>query len=205
MIAIILSLTIGPAILQAASPAQSKLDAVWRRVRQSGAYRFAADVTQTTTPQATVGIGDGRWRYPWRLDELFDDETFEVSVRATDVAGHETVVTKQVEVDIVAPTPGEVTLMYTNGAGERLPMEPGDVLPDARELDVSWSDAGANQYGVAFSQTLNPDPESLTFHDGPGVHVQPVGPGERWYVTIHNLNEVDNAAIYTVGPFITAE
>ncbi len=166
---------------------------------------YSVEVSIDGGPWDMAGMSDGRWRYPWRLDHPVDGETFEVNVRATDVADHETVVTRQVEVDIVAPTPGEVTLMYTTSTGERLSMEPGDVLQDARELDVSWSDAGAHQYGVAFSQTFETDPDSLTFYDGPGVHVQPVGPGERWYVTIRLIDQVDNDSVYSVGPFITAE
>ncbi len=56
---IVFSLAAGPLRSQATDPAQSELDAVWQRVHQSGAYRFNADVTQTTTPLATT-INAGR-------------------------------------------------------------------------------------------------------------------------------------------------
>ena len=43
-----------PSLVQAQRSPQGELDEVWARVQESGAYRFSADIVQTTTPQATV-------------------------------------------------------------------------------------------------------------------------------------------------------
>ena len=48
------SLLLGTSHLWGASEETAALDAVWARVAQSGAYRFSADIRQTSTPPATV-------------------------------------------------------------------------------------------------------------------------------------------------------
>lgn len=79
---------------------------------------------------------EGRWRWPWRFATPPDGESFQVTVRAIDIAGRRTEFTEQVTVDLVAPQPGAVTLAYVNSAGEKTPIQPGAVLTDAGALEV---------------------------------------------------------------------
>ncbi len=54
LVASIVTAALMPSLVQAQRSAKQELDEVWLRVQQSGAYRFSADIEQTTTPQATV-------------------------------------------------------------------------------------------------------------------------------------------------------
>jgi hypothetical protein len=42
-----------PSALAAPSP-EDEVQAAWRRVRESGAYHFSADIRQTTVPRSTI-------------------------------------------------------------------------------------------------------------------------------------------------------
>ena len=157
-------------------------------------------------PWDRAGVQDGQWRYSWYLHEPANGQTFEVSVRATDVAGHEFTVAEQVEVDIVPPTPGEVTLTYTDSEGKQMPMVPGEVLGDAVSIEAAWGlgsgEDGPIHYAVGFSATSVIDPEDLTVYNGPGTHTQDVSAGERWYLTIDYRDDEENNSSFVAGPFI---
>ncbi|MDX1416421.1 MAG: LamG-like jellyroll fold domain-containing protein, partial [Candidatus Promineifilaceae bacterium] len=153
-----------------------------------------------------AGVEDGQWRYPWYLPGAVNGQTFEVRVKATDVAGREDLVTEQVEVDIVPPVPGTITLTYTDRSGQQQPMVPGDSLNDAVSIAAAWGPASAGngpiRYAAGFSQTDLIGDEELTFYNNPGTHTQAVAAGERWFLTIDYIDDVDNVSRYTAGPFI---
>ena len=59
------------------------------------------DVRIDDGPWSRAGVGeDGRWRWPWRFTALPDGETFQVTVRARDLADHTVEITQRVTVDL---------------------------------------------------------------------------------------------------------
>ena len=134
-------------------------------------------------PWDRAGVQDGQWRYSWYLHEPANGQTFKISVRATGVAGHEFTVTEQVEVDIVPPTPGKLTLTYTDSARKQMSMVSGEVLSDAVLVEVTWGlglgEDGPIHYAVGFIATSVINPEDLMVYNGPGTHMQTVSVGER--------------------------
>ncbi len=52
--AVLLAVMLGAQRIQADTSAKQDLAAVWQRVHLAGAYRFSADIEQTTTPQASL-------------------------------------------------------------------------------------------------------------------------------------------------------
>ena len=99
------------------------------------------------------------------------------------MAGHEFTVTEQVEVDIVPPIPGKLTLTYTDSAGKQMSMVSGEVLSDAVLVEVAWGlglgEDGPIHYAVGFIATSVINPEDLMVYNGPGTHMQTVSVGER--------------------------
>jgi hypothetical protein len=151
---------------------------------------------------------EGNWQWQWWFDTPPDGQAFEVSARATDLAGHTTVVTKTVQVDLVAPLPDAIALAYVNRAGERLPVTPGATLTDASALEVSWaatSDGSESiHYEVGFSAGSTPAAADLTRYADAGAHNIPVSPGERWYATVRYVDGGGNTSTVTLGPVFIA-
>ncbi len=93
-----------------------------------------------------AGIVDGVWRAPLYLGQgtLPDGEPAALTARATDVVGHETVVTGTVLVDVVPPTP--VTLGLRGGGA---PLAPGaTVRAVSPTLALTWT-AASDGSGLA--------------------------------------------------------
>ncbi|MEZ4664132.1 MAG: LamG-like jellyroll fold domain-containing protein, partial [Caldilineaceae bacterium] len=148
-------------------------------------------------PWQRAGLDDdGRWQWLWIFDSPPDGESFVVSARATDVAGRTTTVTKTIAVDIVNPTPGEITLAYLTSSGERLPLAPGATLSDAAALEVSWTANRDNRepvrYAVGFGSSSTPTAAELTPYASAGTHSMAVSAGQRWYATVQTVDGAGN-------------
>ncbi len=148
--------------------------------------------------------GNGSWQLPWSLPTEVDGDTFEVSVRATDLAGRTTINTQTVLVDIKAPIPGAINLTYTNSAGQQVPVLPGETVTDAVDLAMSWaaSSDGSSvvSYEVGFSSDSTPTPGDLTAYSAPGTHVQSVAGNQFWFATVQSVDGVGNRRTVTLGP-----
>ncbi|MCB0070603.1 MAG: LamG domain-containing protein, partial [Caldilineaceae bacterium] len=146
---------------------------------------------------------DGRWRYIHFFAHRPEGHEIQVSVRATDVAGHVTMTTDNVFVDADAPRPGDLALFYIDRAGVRHPVAPNTIRVDAAAIGVAWgaaTDATDVAYRVGFSHDFDIAAGDLTTYAAPGEEVRPVAAGERWYARVDYVDAVGNTAGAVLGP-----
>ncbi len=116
--------------------------------------------------QASV-VGD-QWSYPRRPVKLWDGQTSDIDLQATDLGGHVTQVTRSVFADLVPPSPVTITVSYVNSQGLLTPLTPGQTIYDISnpDIQINWTPAtdgsGVRRYYAGLSQQDPPDLAGLT-------------------------------------------
>jgi len=141
------------------------------------------------------------WRYPWYLAKDPDDETYTVTVRAVDAAGHVGQVTKSVTVDLVPPTPVTVTLSYTGSASAGVVVA-GDTIAEPNvTLNMDWTassdGSGVTTYWADWS--LDPAPSALTQVTG-RHYEEAVSQPQPFYAHLVVRDAYGNEQAHTLGP-----
>jgi subtilisin-like proprotein convertase family protein len=91
-----------------------------------------------------TSVVSNTWSGGWRLGGTPDGVTYTVTAQATDVAGHTTLVTQTVLVDLVPPTPVTLTLRSSSGI-----LAPGATVREpSPTLTVTWT-ASSDGSGLA--------------------------------------------------------
>ena len=114
--------------------ALSWLKGAWWTRAASARSRYCR-TTRSTRPRWKAK----RWRAPWYLPAgaLPDNETFTVTVRATDAAGRVTRITPTLRADIVPPSAPTLTLQH-----EGTTLAPGAVVRElSPTLDLAWTES----------------------------------------------------------------
>ncbi len=118
-----------------------------------------------------------QWRYEWYLGEDVAGETYTVTARATDLAGHTSRVTSTVTVDLEVPNP--ITLTLTS-SGQVIPRGT-TIYTVPTTLDLSWVTSTARTdlvYEVIWSVY---DPQRTDYQIPPGP-IPHSGPFESQYI-----------------------
>lgn len=150
-----------------------------------------------------VGPGTVRWRYAWILPA---DGTYNVTARATDLAGRTTLITRAVAVDLTPPNPVTVTLSYLDTGSVTRPITPGQTLTNAQTLRIAWTasaDAnGLGNYLVGWTNNPTPDPALLTAYatSATRLHTQLAGEAQALYAHVAAQDTRGNRTWRTLGP-----
>ena len=121
-----------------------------------GQLSFSGEVADTVgVAQVEVQLADGSgqwvpaivngntWRANWRLptNPPPDGQSYTLLARATDLAGQITEISQPLIVDVVPPTPVDLTLSYLNSQNQPIPLTPGETLSNvtAPALTLAWT------------------------------------------------------------------
>jgi len=137
-------------------------------------------------------------------------EPFTLTVRATDLAGRITVITPTIVADLYPPEAVTVTLAYTDGLGQRIPLSwANPVIREAnRPLIVEWEAAGDGSgiegYYVGWTSSPTPTLAALTRYapDAPRRHEQIVGEAQVTYAHLVIRDGLGNERVQTFGPYL---
>lgn len=189
-------------------------DAITTTHLLAGIPRLSGSATDSAQlSRVSVQVNGGRWQpatldgsawqWPWFLGETPDGETFDVTARATDLAGQQSTDSRTMTVDLVPPQPMTLTLAYTDAGNQSHPVQPGQTLTNAVSLRVTWdaSDDGSGIAGYAASWSQDATtPGTLTAYPGAGSHSQTVGEAQRWYAHVLVRDGQGNIRTQVVGP-----
>ena len=155
-------------------------------------------------------IGD-QWSYPRRPITLPDGQTFDLDLRATDLGGHTTRITRSVTADLVPPSPVTITLAYVNSQGALTQIIPGQTIYDVPnpEIQINWTPAtdgsGLRRYYAGLSQANPPDLASLIPVDPTGAQQVNLAAAEAQAYTAYVVSEdhYGNRSWNQFGPLYT--
>ena len=132
-----------------------------------------------------------------------------VTVRAVDVAGFTTEISRTLFADAVPPAPVTVTLAYTSSLGVRTVITPGMTVHDvlAPTLFIDWTAAsdgsGIARYLVGWTVTPTLTVEeiaNLSSYATAGSHAQTVGEAQKLYAHVIAEDNYGNQTVQTIGP-----
>jgi hypothetical protein len=156
-------------------------------------------------PWRAARVDGGTWRYPWFLgpgEAEADGETYTIAVRAADAAGHTTVVTRPVTVDLVSPEPVTVTLAYDAGGGA-VPLAIGQTMHEiSATLIMSWTEsrdgAGPVETLAGWSTAITPLVQALK--PAEGTYSQELSGTQVLYAHLLLRDPSGNSRVQTAGP-----
>ena len=132
-----------------------------------------------------------------------------VTVRAVDVAGFTTEISRALFADAAPPAPVTVTLAYTDSLGVRTVITPGTTVHDVLSptLLIDWTAAsdssGIAHYlvGWAVTPTMTADQiANLPAYAAAGSHAQTVGEAQKLYAHVVAEDNYGNQNVQTFGP-----
>ena len=156
--------------------------------------------------EAAFDLDEETWRYLWYLGEEPDGDTYSVSARATDAAGHTGQATRTVTVDLTEPEPVTVTLAYTGTLGVRQPLTPGQTIRKAPvTLIAEWtasSSSDLSRYYVGWTESTTAELSALTTYvpAAPRHHTQLAGEPQARYAHVVSVDTRGNRQTQTLGP-----
>ncbi|MEE8392580.1 MAG: proprotein convertase P-domain-containing protein, partial [Anaerolineae bacterium] len=137
-------------------------------------------------------------------------ETFTLTARVTDLAGHVVEVSRAVWADAVPPASVTATLTYSDSLGARAVITPGLSIRDVSSptLFIDWtasSDSGSGiaRYLVGWTPTPTLSAEqigNLSNYAAAGSHAQTVGEAQRLYAHVVVEDNAGNQTLQTLGP-----
>ena len=132
-----------------------------------------------------------------------------VTVRAVDVAGFTTEISRTLFADAVPPAPVTVTLAYTDSLGVRTVITPGTTVHDVLSptLFIDWP-AASDGSGIArylVGWTVTPtltvgEIANLPSYATAGSHAQAVGEAQKLYAHVVAEDNYGNQTVQTFGP-----
>ena len=143
------------------------------------------------------------WRYVWHLGHDPDGQTYTVTVRAVDAAGHTGQVTQSLTVDLVPPAPVTITLSYTGSLSAGVVVA-GDTITESNvTLSMDWTassdGSGAVSYRAGWS--TDPEPDSAALSAVAGRHYQEsAAEPQPFYAHLVIEDAYGNQQVQTVGP-----
>jgi len=136
-------------------------------------------------------------------------DTFTVTVRAVDVAGFTTEISRTMLADAAPPALVTVTLAYTNSLGAWTVITPGMTVHDVLSptLFIDWTAAtdgsGIARYLVGWTVTPTLTVEeiaNLPSYATAGSHAQTVGEAQKLYAHVIAEDSYGNQTVQTFGP-----
>jgi len=180
-----------------------------------GRVLLTGDFTETVGLEAVeVSVNGGEWmwadtshgwRVPWCLDEWPDPDVYTLTLRATDGAGHTTLITRVVTVDINPPDPVTATIAYTDSLGVRRVLTAGQTVYEAAPtLIVTWTASSDGSGIAAYRAGWTPsytDTSGLAVY-GPTAraHTQAVNEPTAVYAHVVAVDGYGNRTGQMVGP-----
>ena len=168
--------------------------------RPGESLTLSNDATLVTDPSAPSTASG--WRTGWYLGtgELPDNASYRVSAEATDVAGHSTRVTETVTVDIVPPTPVELSL---HSGGEEI--APSDTVTETNPtLSLAWTPSsdgsGLGDYLVRWTTQITASASSETSTSGSLSASHTAGDGQRLSVDLACQDAYGQQTWQSFGP-----